>query len=330
MAGSGTATQVSGAAAGGGIVTAPSFEPITLAELKLDLRLDSGSFADNIDESQSLIPDSYAVADNYTTHVGTGVDVLGYTAVVVLNSGTNGASGTNDTKIQESDDDSTYTDWTGGAFTQVTEANDNAIQEKEYTGSKQYIRTVSKVLVAACEFSTTVIRLTATTIEDDLLNDIITTSREHVEDITRRAIITQTWDFFLTEWPTADFIKLPKGNLQSVSYVKWKDTDGDLTTLTEDTDYHVEQNGDQCGRIVLPYATSWPTGTMYTVQPISIRYVVGWTTRALVPYKIKAAMKLICADLYSNREAQVLSGQDYRKNEAVMDLLGSARLWDEF
>lgn len=330
MAGSGTATPVSGAAAGGGIVTAPAFEPITLAELKVHLRNDSGSFADNIDENQSLVPDSYAVAADYTTHVGTGVDVLGYTAVVTLNSGTNGTGGTADVKIQESDDNVTYTDWTGGAFTQVTEANDNAIQEKAYTGSKQYIRTVAKVLVAACEFSTTVTRLTATTVEDDLLNDIITTAREDAEDITGRAIITQTWDFFLPVWPNTNYIKLPRGNLQSVSYIKWKDSDGDSTTLTENTDYYVEQNGNQCGKIVLPYGISWPSGTLYTSKPISIRYVVGWTTRALVPYKIKAAIKLICADLYVNREGKVLSGQDYQKNDAVQSLLASYILWDEF
>jgi len=49
-----------------------------------------------------------------------------------------------------------------------------------------------------------------------------------------------------------------------------------------------------------------------------------------VPYKIKSAMPLICSDLYANREAQIVSGQDYRENKAVQRLLASARLWDEF
>ena len=312
------------------LYTAPIIEPITLAELKLHLRLDSGSFADNIDETQSIIPGYKAIADNYTTHVGIGVDVLGYEAVVVLNSGTNEATGTVDCKIQESDNNSTWTDWTGGAFTQVTTANDNSIQEKAYTGTKQYIRTVAKVLLASCVFGTTVIRRTATTIEDDLLNGIITASREHVEDITRRAILTQTWDYSLDEFPSKNYIKLPFGNLQSVTHVKYTDSDGTQNTMTVSTDYLVETNGEACGRIVLPYGVSWPSFTPYPSNPIVIRFVAGWTTAELVPYKIKAAIKLICTDLYINRESQSAGLSGYAENRTVQALLASTRLYDEF
>jgi len=313
------------------LVTAPVLEPITLADFKIHAKVDSGSFTDNIDESQSLVPGSYAIANNYTTHVGTGIDVLGYSALVILNSGTNGSNGTVDVKIQESDDNITFTDWAGGAFTQVTTANDNAIQEKAYTGSK-YIRTVAKVLVAACVFGTTVIRRTATTIEDDLLNADIITSREHVEDITQRALLTQTWDYYLDEFPSdEDYYMLPFGNLQSpVTHVKYTDSDGVITTMTVNTDYIVETNGDQCGRIVLPYGKTWPSFTAYPSHPIVTRFVCGWTTRALVPYKIKAACYLIASDLYSNREGQIVGGFQYQENKTVKKLLASSVLWDEF
>jgi len=310
--------------------TAPVLEPITLAELKLHLRLDSGSFADNVDETQSIVPGDHVEIASYAL-VGTGVEVLGYRALVTLNSGPNGAGGTVDCKIQESDDDSTYTDWSGGAFTQVTTDNDNEIQEIAYTGTKRYIRTVATVAVATCDFGTTIIRLTATSVEDDLLKDIIKTAWEHVEDITRRALLTQTWDYYLDEWPDSNVIKLPFGNLQAGNLtVKYTDSDGDQTTMTITTDYLVETNGDQCGQIVLPYATSWPSFTAYPSNPIAIQFACGWTTAALVPYKIKAAILLIAADLYANREGQVLSTLNYHENKAVMRLLASARLWDEF
>ena len=317
------------------IAVSPIIEPISLASLKEFLRLDSGSFSDNIDTSQSLAPDSYVVADNYTTHAGDGVDVLGYTAVVNLNSGTNGATGTVDCKIQDSDDDVTYTDWTGGAFTQVTTANDNAVQEIAYTGVKQYVRTVAKVLLATCDFGTTVIRLTATSIEDDLLTAIIQSAREHVEDITRRALLTQTWDYYLDEFPEDNFIKIPFGNLQTTSLaVTYDEVDSDgnknTETMTLTTDYLIETNGEQIGVIVLPYGKTWPSFTHWPTKSIKIQFQCGWTTAALIPSKIKAAVKLICSDLYANREGQILTNLDYKENVTVQRLLSSARLFDEF
>ena len=121
--------------------TAPATEPLTLAEVKEHLRLDSGSVADNITISQSIVPGAHVIAAGYSLK-GTGVNVLGYRALVNLNAGSCGAGGTVDVKIQESDTDvdGDYTDWTGGAFTQVAAANDNTVQEKEYTGTKQFIR----------------------------------------------------------------------------------------------------------------------------------------------------------------------------------------------
>lgn len=392
-------------------VTPPVLTPISLATLKLFLRVDAGSFSDNIDESQSIAPGSHGIsAGGLYTHLGAGISVLGYTAVVNLISGTNGATGTVDVKIQESDtntetltldvapatdweaDDivtgqtsgttcvvvakltaltytvkdrsgtytlgevigvtgtaakladqgaakptfagSGYTDWTGGGFTQVTTLNDNAVQEKAYTGTKQYVRTVAKVLVAACEFGTTVIRLTATSVEDDLLTDIIDAATEHVQDITRRLLLTQTWDYYLQAWPGCDYIKIPGGNLQNAvgtaPIITWKDDDGTVTTLTVTTDYLVETNGEGIGQIVLPYGETWPSGTLYPSNPITIRFVAGWTAASSIPAKIRNAIKLIAGDLYSNRESQILAGLNYQENKTVMRLLASSILWDEF
>jgi len=380
------------------IITAPTLEPITPAELKLHLRVDSGSFAGNIDETISIAPGSHVIAANYTTHVGTAVEVLGYTAVVVATFGVLTVGGVVDVKIQESDDNVTYTDWATGAFTQVTISATASTQEKAYTGVKRYIRTVAKVITQNSEFGTTVIRLTATSIEDDLLDAIIIASRENVEDITRRALLTQTWDMYLDGFPSVDFIKIPFGNLATVTHIKYKDSAGAETNMTKaltafaasdvtpatktkvtsaahgfddgDTvyvsgttsyngahtvsnsgtntfditvvyvandatgtateNYIVETNGEGMGRVVLPYGVSWPSFTAYPSSPIVIRFVCGWTTAALVPYKIKAACLLVATDLYSNREGQIVSGQDYKENRAVQRLLASARLWDEF
>lgn len=442
------------------LYAAPTIEPITLAELKMHLRLDSGSFADSIDEVQSIAPGLKAFVDNWTTHAGAAVEVLGLSSVVALASGTSAAGGTVDVKIQDSDDNVTWSDW-GTAFTQITtdgvltsaalaigttltnvangiftyfiagvpyskpadaagtapgndeipigkygavafeigadnvidvieaagngagyttaalaiaglaavqaghvrmgtvtatksdgsftfgttalnavnatvvytqatlKANYNATYEKAYTGTKRYIRTVSKVLVANCSFGTTVIRQAPTSAEDDLLTALIATARGHVEDITGRALLTQTWDYFLDEWPRDNFIKLPFGSLQSVTSIKWKDSAGTETTLTVTTDYLVETNGVGIGRIMLPYGVTWPSGTLYPSNPITIRFICGWTAAILVPLKIVSAIKMIAADLYEQRGEPVV-GQTVVENKVSDRLLASSRLWDEF
>jgi uncharacterized phiE125 gp8 family phage protein len=309
------------------LITAPTLYPISLADLKLHLRLDSGSFSDNVDATQSISPGSHVIANNYTTHIGASVSVLGYTAIVVANYGVLTVGSVVDVKIQESDDNSTWTDWTGGAFTQVTISATASTQEKAYTGAKQYIRTVAKVITQAGEFSTTIIRLTGTSAEDDLLNAIIYAGIEHVENLTGRKLLTQTWEYYLDEFPD-DSIKIPFGNLQSVTSIKYKDSDATETTLTENTDYLVECNEDQTGNIVLPYGESWPSFTAYPSKPITIKFVCGWTTAALVPYAIKAALKLICADMYENREGKALTSFDYKENRTIDALLINYKLFD--
>ena len=176
-------------------------------------------------------------------------------------------------------------------------------------------------------------------VEDSLVQSYIKAARQHVEDITRRALITSTWDYCLPCWPRCDSIKLPLGNLQNAAgppstapIVSWKDTDGTATTLTVTTDYLVETNDDQCGRIVLPYGVPWPSGSLYPSNAITVRFVAGWTTAELVPFTIKAAILLALSDLYENRSAQEVGTTmtAILENKTVDRLLASSRLFDEF
>jgi uncharacterized phiE125 gp8 family phage protein len=305
---------------------APVLLPVSLSELKAHLKLDSGTFDGNLTITQSLAYGSKVIANNYTTHVGTGVDVLGKQAEVLLHCGTNGATGTVDTKIQESDDNATWTDWTGGAFTQVTTTNDNQDYKKAYTGTKQWIRTASKVLLAACEFGTSILVNAATTAEDDLLTEKLQSAIDDAEDFTGRQLLTATWKAYLDKFPVdKDYIELPFGNLQSVTAITYKDSAGTVTTMTVTTEYLVETNGDQCGRIVLPYGCSWPSVTLYPSNPICIEFVCGWTAAALVPSKIKSAILLGAADLYHCRETK--TDRPIYENKAVENLLYAKKLW---
>ena len=334
------------------IYSAPAIEPVSLQEIKEHLRLDCGGFSDNLIAVQSIVPGSHVIANDYVTHVGTYVDVLGYQSITVLDAGANGATGTVDAKIQESDDHITWTDWSSGAFTQVTTANDNATYKIAYTGIKQYIRPVAKVLLAACEFGVQILKYSSDTTEDNLLTDLIEAARRRAEEITDRQLITATWDYFPQNWPgrwsyrgtgpVMDYgiqnnfldnysIRIPLGNLQSVTYVKWKNTGGTETTLTENTDYIVETNGEQYGRIVLPWGVIWPSGMLYPSNPISIRFVCGYgATSSAIPAGIRTAIKMMVGGMFENREDMLLTqgrGIDL-ENKTVMALLTPKRLWD--
>ena len=302
---------------------APTFEPITLIELAEHLCLDSDTLAESLTPYTCTPAGSHPVVTGYTL-LGTAIEVIGKRALVYLRPTNNGTGATVDCKIQESDDNTTWTDWIGGAFTQITEANDTVIQEKEYTGAKRYIRTASKTLVQACEFGTDVIVKSADSTVSDDLTDAITDGRETVEKITRRILATSTWDYYLDRWPYKNFINIIGGNLQSVTSVSWKDTDGTETTLTVGTDYLVEPNGEQCGRIVLPYNCSWPSGALYPSNPIKIRYIAGWTTAALIPKNIKRAVKFAAEDAYYHFDRHEILGP------AITNLVWNNRIWEEF
>lgn len=283
------------------LVTAPTVEPLTLNDVKEHLRLDSGTFGENIATVQSIVPGSHVVAANYSL-VGTGVDVLGYRAVVNLNAGTCGAGGSVAAKIQESDDNITYADWTGGGFTTVTEANDNAIQEKEYTGAKQYVRVVATVAVATCQFGADVIKGQPYSAEDNLLSALIIVARDYCEGFHRRSYITQTWELWLDGWPEKDWITLDFPPLQKVNHVKYYETDNSENTFTP-ADYFVDTKSEP-GRVALGYSKIWPSEVLRPTNGVVVNYDAGYGgAAASVPEKVKQAMKLLVGHYFKHREA---------------------------
>lgn len=109
--------------------------------------------------AQGLAGDNHAVG----THNGAAIDMKGFhEALVVLNAGPVGTSGTVDVKVQECDTSGgTYADIAGAAFTQVVAANDEAIYQGRIritASRKRYIRVVAVVGTAACDFGVAVLK----------------------------------------------------------------------------------------------------------------------------------------------------------------------------
>ena len=277
--------------------TAPTVEPISLAEAKLHLRLDPGVAGDTSIVS-TIAHGSHAVAAAYSL-IGTPIDITGYGIVANLICLTNGASGTVDVKLQDSDDGTTWVDVTGGAFTQVTAANDNATYSKTYTGIKKYIRAVATVAVSDCDFGVDIVKSGGTSVEDNLITQLIQAAREYCQDYQNRAYCTQTWYLWLDEWP--EYIKVPLPPLVSVTSIKYYDTTNAEATMTA-SDYYADTNSTP-GRVVLAWGKTWPGTTLRPANGICVEFVCGYGAASTVPAAVKQAMLLLIAHWYENREA---------------------------
>lgn len=166
--------------------------------------------------------------------------------------------------------------------------------------------------------------------EDDnaLIDALLSTARMHIENITGRALMTQTWDVYPPDF-YGDAICLPLGVLQSVTYIKYTDTAGTQTTVTA-SDYHVDAISEP-GKIVLAYGISWPDTTLKTSNPIVVRGVFGYASASLVPAPLKHAILLLLGHYYSNREPVVVSdragAREIEMPHTVMALIAPYQLW---
>ncbi len=302
------------------IAEEPAVEPVSLQEAKKHLYLDSGSFEDNVTSHQSIAPGQHAVAAAYALK-GAGVDVSAAGSVLaLLAAGACGSGGSVDVKLQESDTDvdADYQDVDSGAFAQVTEANHNATYELAYSGTRKYVRAVATVAGAECSFELSIVLEAPINDEDTDIARYIKTARRHCEKFQNRAYVTQTWDLFLDRFPAAEEIRIPLPPLQSVTWVKYKDTAQILQTW--DPANYIVDTAREPGRVALAYGKSWPS-TIEEIQSVQIRFVCGYGLAADVPAEVKQAILLKVADLYEHRGDQVA---DPNIERAIEDLL-----WDE-
>ena len=143
--------------------------------------------------------------------------------------------------------------------------------------------------------------------EDELLTGILRSARAHVEQLSGRALITQTWDLWLDAWPygcEGYQIDIPKPPLQSVTFIKYTDSTGVVQTLA--TSEYTVDNKAEPGRIVPAYGKSWP-GTQYVPNAIQVRFVAGYGNEgtdvdALAP-ELRQAVGVLVATMYEQRES---------------------------
>lgn len=146
--------------------------------------------------------------------------------------------------------------------------------------------------------------------QNAIITVLITVARQQCETITRRALITQTWDLFLPGFPAGEAIEVPLSPLASVESITYVDSAGVIQTW-DAAEYTVDAVSEP-GRIVPAYNESYPTARAVP-NAVKVRFVAGFGAASEVPEGIKQAMRLLVGHLYVNRES-VKIGQGYMLN----------------
>ena len=281
------------------LVTAPTTEPLTVAEVKLHCRID----ADN----QELAPTAPTVA---------------LASPAIAGNVTAGAHRYRVTFVTADGETE------GGTVSSVVTVADAGVNGKvELTAiplggslvtSRKIYRTAAAgstyLLLATIADNTTTIYTdniadgslgagapTANTTNDPMITSLIKSARVRAESMTRRALITQTLDLKLDFFQNE--IHVPRPTLQSVTSITYVDTDGATQTLSA-ADYLVDAISEPA-RITPAYGVTWPS-TRSQTNAVTVRFVAGYGAAAAVPDGIKLWMKVRIKHFFDNSGATVV------------------------
>lgn len=147
-------------------------------------------------------------------------------------------------------------------------------------------------------------------VDDSMTDDdghilmLVQAATDHLETVTARALVTQTWDWTLDRFPAWE-MEVPKPRLQSVTSIAYVDTDGASQTLS--SSLYTAAVTSERGRITPAYGESWPS-TRSVMEAVTIRIVAGYGSPADVPEPLKNAAKLLLAHWYNTREPVAFGG----------------------
>lgn len=158
--------------------------------------------------------------------------------------------------------------------------------------------------------------------EDDLVDDvIIPAARQRIENLTGYIFLTQTWITKMDSWPNNRTIFLQKKPVESITHVKYLDTDGNLQTL--DSSYYDTDLNSSRARIYLKEGYSWPD--LYDgANTVIITFDVGNSDASTIEPDLLLALYMLGGFYYQNREAFTQSTMDFKQiPEGLMQIIGS-------
>lgn len=167
------------------------------------------------------------------------------------------------------------------------------------------------------------------TSDDTLITALIKAARSLVEAHTNRALLTQTWDYWMDSFPPSQHgqragwwdgvregalssiveaqgtIRLPKAPLQTVNSITYYDTTD--TAQTTDLSTLVIQSEIEPAAIFPKIGQIWPV-SLRGRQAVKVRFIAGYGDNATsLPGDIIQAVRILVAHFYENRGVMVES-----------------------
>jgi len=172
------------------------------------------------------------------------------------------------------------------------------------------------------------LRVTSTD-EDTLIDIIIKAARQSAESMTRRSLASQVFELSLDDFPEEEIV-LPMPPVESITSIKYKDSDGVETTW--DSSKYVFYNSEPA-KIIPVYGEVFPSFTPYPAGAVKIRFTAGYKTSGtdislIIPEAIKQALLLLIGSFYENREDLLSKGHIPKSLPFGVDaLLYPYRIW---
>lgn len=162
--------------------------------------------------------------------------------------------------------------------------------------------------------------------ETDLIDVWIAAARQEAERLSGELLISQTWEFTLSEFPAGRKpILLPIKPAQSIASFTYIDTSGaeqsfgTMAGSPETAEEYVLIRDVVRPRIALTLNAQWPLAAAVE-NAVSIQIVAGYGTAADVPSRFKAAMALMVGHFSENREDVIVAD-----NQTILELPNGIR-----
>lgn len=156
---------------------------------------------------------------------------------------------------------------------------------------------------------------------DTLIGSFITAATEYIQKRTGQQFISatlkETWDVFpdalafagngtaRRQYPA--WLMLDRRPVTSISFVKYYDTDGTLTTAST-SDYWTDLNSRPARIFPTDAVAVWPDTQVGRPESVQVQYVVGYASASAVPEVYKVAIKALVKHWYNNREPTISTG----------------------